>query len=127
MLGGVQMTTVIIVLFSICILILITLMLLKVINNSAKVCICDFSISNQMPEVTKTLKKIIDNYSQKDLSIVIIQDDIKFSNSTFYWPKGCAFVHLSDANYFLQRYSTQPDNYSFAELQFFIERKVLIL
>lgn len=107
------------------ILVILIVVLLKLTSNISKTCVCNFSVSDKMPEISEKLKLLLDDYLGKDLYIVIIQDDIKFSNTSFYWPKGCAFIHLSDALYFYKRLSS--NNYTLSELQFFIGRKILII
>jgi len=98
----------------------------KIIVNRNKVDIRYFSVNKSMLDTVKQLEKIMNNYLEDNLSLIIIQDDIKFLDEKFYWPKKCAFVHLSDVYMFLNKYSSDKNNYTYEELEYFVNYLLFI-
>lgn len=98
----------------------------KIIVNKNKVDIRYFSVNKAMPDTIKQLEEIINSFLEDDLSLIVIQDDIKFLNERFYWPKKCAFVHLSDVYMLLSKYSSDKSNYTREEIEYFVNYKLFI-
>ena len=124
MLGGIEMLLILfaILLFSAFIFLIIYYQLTK----SKSLCVYDLAVNKQIPNKMQAIRKIIQNYIQDDLFIIILQDDIQFLDEKYYWPTRTAYIHLSDVDIFLKKYSSDKNNYSYEEIICFVKTKVKI-
>lgn len=85
----------------------------------------NLSINSEIPSRFKALKKIIGLHLQDDILLIVLQDDITFLDTKYYWPDRTAYVHLSDVDEFLGKYSSRND-YPLEEINYFIKTKMKI-
>ena len=96
------------------------------VSNLKTICIYDLAINRQVLDKTLAIRKITEDYSEDYLFMIILQDDIKFFDKKYYWPKNTAYVHLSDVNNFLNKYSPEKNNYTREEIVYFMQTKVVL-
>lgn len=124
MLGFVVFVTVFITL---AILIAITI---NILNHKYRINVCELSVNHSLSLEHHILRSKIESLLPNHIHLVIIQDDICFSNSKYYWPKDYAFIHLSDINRLAQKYNYELLNDKKSknlsdELKFLVKTKIL--
>lgn len=76
---------------------LIIYICLKKLQLNSKTNIYVYAIKDYSVIDFNLLYSIMLRYFKKDFKLVVIQDDIKFRSSNFYWPKNSIYIHMSDA------------------------------
>ena len=113
------------------ILIVLIAIAISILNCNPKVNVRELSVNSSLSLEHQILRSKIEILLPDHVYLVIIQDDICFSNSKYYWPKGYAFIHISDVNRLAQKYSyellndKQSSNLS-DELKFLVKAKILL-
>lgn len=107
-------------------LVITGLLLCCIYCSKKKFSVYDLAINRQEYKTISSFKRIIGNYLQDDVIIIVIQDDIKFLDSNFDWPRRSAYVHLSDVRNFLSKYHDKGIETPRLEIKAFIKNKIFI-
>ena len=73
--------------------------------SRSKACIIDLSINSDLTDDEQKLISLIERRLKRKFLLVILQDDINFHNSKFYWPRGIDNIHLSDFKNVFEKYN----------------------
>ena len=73
--------------------------------SRSKACIIDLSINSDLTDDEQKLISLIERRLNRKFLLVILQDDINFHNSKFYWPRGIVYIHLSDFKNVFEKYN----------------------
>lgn len=73
--------------------------------SRSKACIIDLSINSDLTDDEQKLISLIERRLKRKFLLVILQDDINFHNSKFYWPRGIVYIHLSDFKNVFEKYN----------------------
>ena len=73
--------------------------------SRSKTCIIDLSINSDLTDDEQKLISLIERRLNRKFLLVILQDDINFHNSKFYWPRGIVYIHLSDFKHVFEKYN----------------------
>ena len=73
--------------------------------SRSKTCIIDLSINSDLTDDEQKLISLIERRLKRKFLLVILQDDINFHNSKFYWPRGIVYIHLSDFKNVFEKYN----------------------
>ena len=99
----------------------------KTVKRKSKSNIHAFSINDSSAINFKSLNIFISHYFKDNLKLIVIQDDIKFKSSNFYWPKNSIYIHMSDAIALgNDQYISIMFSKSFEENMAFLKSKVYI-
>ncbi len=94
-------------------------------NYTAFCSIYDFCVNDNLDPINRLLKRKIERNLPENISLIIIQDDIRFFDSKFYWPKKHAFIHLSDMNNLSKKYVHELSTKKYSK-EFLEEFKLLL-
>ena len=89
----------------------------------------DLCINSDLNEYDYEVLYIIEMRIRKRFILLILQDDINFYTSKFYWPKGYAYIHFSDFKHISQKFNEylngiiSKDDFD-CSLRYFIKTKI---
>lgn len=80
------------------VIVMFSIILTIIINSkNRKTNIYEYSVNDYYNIDFKSLSLVISTCFDSKLKLIVIQDDIDFKDSKFYWPKHCIYIHMSDA------------------------------